>query len=185
MVILDPATPGCPVYQIKVADQFKALFDPRRPMSEATGAAMAEWAKGQGDAQKQKEAMDLARDMARGGSAEFTTWWQSDDGKVVRGDVKPIMDEIKAICAAADDLANQSEDDPFSGPSDSQRGENHNLDVEALIASFHAAKDTAELQLLNRSNRDEISGLSDEDRERVNLAYDEAFSRLTSKATPQ
>jgi hypothetical protein len=68
MVILDPSAPGCPVHQIKVADQFKGLFDPRRFMSEATGFAMAEWAKGQGGAHKQKETMDLAREKARGGT---------------------------------------------------------------------------------------------------------------------
>ena len=66
MVILDPSAPGCPVHQIKVADQFKGLFDPRKPMGEFTGHAMAEWASGQGGAQKQKEVMDLARDKARG-----------------------------------------------------------------------------------------------------------------------
>ena len=34
MMMLDPAAPGCPVHQIKCADQFRALFDPRRPMTE-------------------------------------------------------------------------------------------------------------------------------------------------------
>ena len=124
MVILDPSAPGCPVYQIKVADQFKSLFDPRRPMGEQTGAAMAEWAKGQGEAQKQKEVMDFAREKARGGKESFTAWWNSDDGKAARAVVRPIMDEITALCDAADRAAAQSDDDPFGeGPADSQRGE--------------------------------------------------------------
>lgn len=147
MVILDPVAPGCPVYQIKVADQFKTLFDPRRPMNEATGRAMADWAKEQGGAQKQKETMDLAREKARGGTEAFTAWWQSADGKAVRPIVKPIMDEIKAICARADEAANQSDDDPFGndgtlsednpaateGPADEQRGEQFADDMAARV----------------------------------------------------
>lgn len=113
MVILDPSAPGCPVHQIKVADQFKNLLDPRRPMSEATGAAMAEWAKGQGGAQAQKEVMDTAREKARGGTATFTAWWQSDEGKLARNIIRPIMAEIQEICAAADAEAALTDDDPF------------------------------------------------------------------------
>lgn len=124
MVILDPSAPGCPVYQIKVADQFKGLLDPRQPMSEATGEAMAEWAKGQGGAQRQKEIMDSARDVARSGSVKFKAWWASDDGKAARNIVRPIMEEIQTIAAEADRLAAQSDDEPFGeGPADEQRGE--------------------------------------------------------------
>jgi hypothetical protein len=126
MVILDPSAPGCPVYQIKVADQFKALFDPRKPMSEDTGHAMAEWAKGQGGAQKQKEVMDFAREKAREGTAAFTAWWQSDDGKAARPVVRPIMPEVQAICASADEAAARSDDEPFGeGRSDEQHGDQH------------------------------------------------------------
>lgn len=114
MVILDPSAPGCPVHQIKVADQFKNLFDPRRPMSEDTGFAMGEWAKGQGGAQQQKETMDFARDKAREGTQAFTDWWGSDKGKAARPTVRPIMDEIKILCATADEVATLSSDDePF------------------------------------------------------------------------
>lgn len=128
MVILDPVAPGCPVHQIKVADQFKSLLDPRRPMGEDTGHAMAEWAKGQGGAQKQKELMDFARDKARLGKAAFTEWWNSDEGKAARPTVRPIMDDITALCAEADRMASQSDDDPFGneGPADEQRGEAFN-----------------------------------------------------------
>ncbi len=127
MVILDPIAPGCPVYQIKVADQFKSLFDPRRPMSEDTGFAMAEWAKGQGGAQKQKETMDLAREKARGGKVAFNAWWATDEGKAARNVVRPILDELGAIVADADREAARSDDDPFGeGAADEQIGEAHN-----------------------------------------------------------
>lgn len=129
MVILDPSAPGCPVHQIKVADQFKGLFDPRRPMSEATGHAMAEWAKGQGGAQKQKETMDLAREKARGGKAAFMDWWNSEEGKTARAVVSPIMDEIKGLCDQADTQASQTDDNPFGDPS---APASHQLDEEEM-----------------------------------------------------
>lgn len=139
MIILDPVAPGCPVHQIKVADQFKGLFDPRRPMSEATGAAMADWAKGQGGAQKQKELMDLAREVARGGTEAFRQWWNSPEGKSSREVVKPIMDEIMRLCAAADEAAIRNEDDPFESPSDEQRSEQFNdLDADAMAERVRA-----------------------------------------------
>ncbi len=141
MVILDPSAPGCPVYQIKVADQFKGLFDPRKPMSEETGRAMGEWAKEQGGAQKQKETMDFAREKARAGTAAFTDWWNSEEGKAARPIVRPIMDEIQALCRVADEMAAVSDDVPFApndgtlsadnpaateGRSDDQHGERFN-----------------------------------------------------------
>ncbi|MEH3121209.1 MAG: hypothetical protein PGN16_04380 [Sphingomonas phyllosphaerae] len=124
MIILDPIAPGCPVHQIKVADQFKGLFDRRKPMSEETGAAMAEWAAGQGGANAQKETMDHAREQARAGTDAFTAWWNSDDGKAARPVVRPIMDEIKALCADADAAAAVSDDVPF-GRSDEDHGDQH------------------------------------------------------------
>lgn len=136
MIILDPVAPGCPVHQIKVSDQFKNLFDPRRPMGEMTGAAMAEWAKGEGEAQRQKEMMDFAREKARAGSDAFKTWWATDEGKAARPMLRPIMDEIQQIAADADKAAAQSDDDPFAneGPADEQRGEGFNGTDEDEIA---------------------------------------------------
>lgn len=154
MVILDPAAPGCPVYQIKVADQFKALFDPRRPMNEQTGRAMAEWAKEQGGAQRQKETMDLAREKARGGTEAFTAWWQSDEGKSARAVVKPIMDEIKAICARADEAASQSEDDPFTNPNETH-GERFTDDADPAV--WQSTAD--EIERLLSTDRDAAEAL--------------------------
>ena len=124
MVILDPSAPGCPVHQIKVADQFKGLFDPARPMGEHTGWAMAEWADSQAGAQRDKETMDAAREIARNGKAAFTAWWGTDEGKAARPVIRPIMDEITALCKAADDLAAISDDVPF-GRTDDQHGDQH------------------------------------------------------------
>ena len=115
MVILDPVAPGCPVHQIKVADQFKTLLDRRVPMGVETGRAMAEWAKGQGDAQAQKETLDEARAMARQGTEAFTKWFQANPEK--RATVRTIIDTLKEICTEADQLAMaEDRDDPFGLP---------------------------------------------------------------------
>lgn len=112
MAILSPDAPGCPVYQIKVADQFRAVFDASRPLSVETGRALAEWAKGQGDAQRQKELLDHARNQARQGSAAFRAWWGTLDAGS-RGIVKTIMDECKALASDADAAATASDEEPF------------------------------------------------------------------------
>jgi hypothetical protein len=117
MVILDPVAPGCPIHQIKVADQFKALLDPRRPMGVETGRAMAEWAKGQGDAQKQKDILDEARAEARKGTESFTAWWKAESTIPKRIVARTIMDDLKAACADADnEQAAAATDDPFGLP---------------------------------------------------------------------
>lgn len=114
MVILDPAAPGCPVHQIKMADQFKNFFDPNKPMTEATGRAMAEWAKGNGNAEKQKQTMDRARDYARQGVEAFTAWWNSEEGKQSRSTVRSIINELQDIARRADEASSTGlEDDPF------------------------------------------------------------------------
>jgi len=114
MVILDPSAPGCPVHQIKVADQFKGLLDSRRPMGVETGRAMAEWAKSQGSGQNDKAILDEARDAARGGKEAFTAWW--NDNKQSRALVKTILAECQDLAATADAAASEDEsDDPFAG----------------------------------------------------------------------
>lgn len=114
MVILDPSAPGCPVHQIKVADQFKGLLDARRPMGAETGRAMATWARGQGEAQGQKEKMDLAREKARGGTEAFRKWWNTDDGRAAWFAAKPILADLQAIAALADKEAAGDPGDPFA-----------------------------------------------------------------------
>lgn len=117
MIILDPVAPGCPVHQIKCADQFKGIFDPTRPITEETGRALAQWAKGQGSAQAQKKTMDRARDHARQGADAFTAWWQSEDGKKSRDAVRPIINELRDIAQKADAAANEVlDEDPFGTP---------------------------------------------------------------------
>ena len=116
MVILSPEAPGCPVYQVKVADQFKNLLNPRNPMSVETGRAMAEWAKGQGDAQKRKEVLDEARAEARKGKDAFTKWWSANKGEKqeIAG---AIIETLKELCDEADQRnTNVDADDPFGLP---------------------------------------------------------------------
>lgn len=113
MMILDPSAPGRPVYQIKCADQFKNLFDPQRPMTPMIGEKMAEWAKGGGSSAEEKALMDKAREIARGGKAAFTDWWQSDEGKNARSVLRPIVAELGEIAAKADANATADDDDPF------------------------------------------------------------------------
>lgn len=103
---------------------------------------MAEWAKGEGEAQRQKELMDLARDKARGGAEAFKKWWATDEGKAARQTLRPIMDEIQQIAADADRAADQSDEDPFGeGPADEQRGEAFN-DAEAEAMAQRAREET-------------------------------------------
>ena len=116
MVILDPEAPGCPVYQIKVADQFKGLLDPRKPMGIETGRAMAEWAKGQGDAQRQKELLDKARDEARKGKAAFTEFWNGPEGKENRALLRTVLEECQSLANAADADQQKNDSDPFEAP---------------------------------------------------------------------
>lgn len=114
MFILDPKAPGCPVHRIKCADQFKTLFDPSHPITEATGYRMAEWAAGGGNSAEDKAAMDRARIEARKGTAAFTAYWQSDAGRAARPVLKSILTELQGIAKEADEAAKDS-DDPFAG----------------------------------------------------------------------
>jgi hypothetical protein len=136
MVILDPAAPGCPVHQIKVADQFKGLLDPRHPMGVNTGRAMAEWARGQGDAQRQKEILDEARGKARQGKAAFTDWWKANPDK--RQVARAILDDLQAMAEAADHAAATEDDEPFGAAEVEGITE-----VEATLRAELAARDAA------------------------------------------
>lgn len=141
MVILDPSAPGCPVYQIKVADQFKALLDPRQPMNADTGRAMAQWAVDQGNGQRQKDLLDKARSEARGGKEAFSAFWKSLE-QADRQVVHRIMDECKRIAVEADSVGDMSEDDPFA-----QDGADDNrLSEEEMAAAEAAAREAAKAQ---------------------------------------
>jgi hypothetical protein len=75
---------------------------------------MAEWAKGQGDAQRQKEVLDEARAEARKGTEAFTAWWKANEGK--RAIAKTIVADLQAACAEADREAAADQADPFGLP---------------------------------------------------------------------
>lgn len=114
MMILDPAHPGCPVWQIKCADQFKPLFKSDLPLGVEVGRRMAEWAKGQGDTERHKKMLDEARAAARGGREAFAAWWKSI-GTDHRAVARTIIDELREIAEAAD-AAREDDDDPFGLP---------------------------------------------------------------------
>jgi hypothetical protein len=149
-IILDPSAPGCPVHQIKVADQFKGLLDPRSPMGVNTGRAMAEWANGQGDAQKQKAVLDSARAAARKGKSEFLTFYNSDQGKEHRPLILTIIEELKRTSEEADSRAAAADnDDPFTSgetsddmPSDEERAKAQ-AEAEAEIARLRREREEA------------------------------------------
>ena len=132
MVILDPAAPGCPVHQIKVADQFKGLLDPRQPMGVETGRKMAEWAQGQGEAQRQKEVLDVARAQARKGTQAYTEWFKANPDH--RAIARTITAELKEICSLADAAkAGESSDDPFAAFSDDEKPPSPHEDMKMKI----------------------------------------------------
>lgn len=114
MMILDPEHPGCPRFQIKVADQFKSLFAADKPITAAVGRAMAEWSKGRGSAQQEKELMDAARAEARGGTAAMRAFWSGLDAPK-RGILQTILSELQETAAKAD-AASREDDDPFAAP---------------------------------------------------------------------
>lgn len=113
MVILDPASKGCPVHQIKVADQFLSLLDPKKPMNADTGRAMAEWAMGRGEGRNQKAILDEVRAEARKGREAMSAWWK-DNGQH-RPLAATIMPELQQLAEEADQRAQQSiSDNPFA-----------------------------------------------------------------------
>ena len=141
MMMLDPAAPGCPVHQIKCADQFRALFDPRRPMGVETGRAMAAWAKGQGDAQAQKQLLDDARAAARQGRDAFTAFWNSDRGKEHRALLRSILDECQSLAREADAEARTDDTDPFGLPPLPEDHALSDADRERIAAEVRAETD--------------------------------------------
>lgn len=88
-------------------------------MGAETGRKMAEWAKGEGDAQAQKETLDLARAKAKQGKDAFATWWNSDEGKLARPVARTIMDELQTIASQAERDTVHNDDDPFAGSAES------------------------------------------------------------------
>lgn len=139
MVILDPSAPGCPVHRIKVADQFKGLLDPRQPMSERTGRAMAEWAMGGGNGRDQKAVLDAARSEARNGQDAMRAWWKTQD-EATRKLANTILPELQELAAEADKAAKDTaSDDPFGG----QDKTNHLAAFDAIIANLRSGAPAA------------------------------------------
>lgn len=101
MAILDPQHPGCPLYQIKVPDQFKAMLPRDRPLTEDTGRELARWSRDQTSATANKALMDSARLEAGRGTAAMAAWWKSRS-PAEQSILLPIRDELKATAQKAD-----------------------------------------------------------------------------------
>lgn len=135
MMMLDPEAPGCPVWQIKCADQFKALFDPRKPMGVETGRAMAEWARGQGDAQAQKERLDAFRAVARRGTEAIREHYKGLSA-ADRALFKTINAELQRTAERADrEAAADETDEPFAAGDDHPTQEQ----IDAALAAANEA----------------------------------------------
>lgn len=115
-VVLDPSAKGCPVHQIKMPDQFQAIFDPARPISEETGRQLAEWSMRRGNGAGQKKILDAARDAARRGKDALNQHWK-EASREDRSVIQMILDkELKHMAVRADEDAASSEgDDLFAG----------------------------------------------------------------------
>lgn len=148
MVILDPAAKGCPVHQIKVADQFKGLLDPSRPMGVDTGRAMAEWAMGKGEGRDQKLVLDQVRAEARKGRDAFSTWWKANADK--RALANTILPELQEIAEAAEERARQTiSDDPFANQPAAEDGPTPEQMAAAEAAALAAAAESNARELEN------------------------------------
>ena len=103
----------------------ESVFRDGQPITVETGRMLAEWARGDvgrryGSAQPSSQAagngtdpLDEARAVARKGTKAFQDWWNgAGKTEATRAAVKPHMDEIKAIAAAAD-ANGQDDEDPF------------------------------------------------------------------------
>jgi len=140
MMILDPSRPGCPVYKVKCADQFRALFDENKTMTEDTGFAMAEWARGGGNSAAEKAIMDKARTVASEGTAAFTAFWKSEEGVRNRNLLKLVLSDCQTIAEAADAAqAAQEVEDPFGLPPISNPPTG--AEIEAQVRAELAARD--------------------------------------------
>lgn len=129
-IILDPSAPGCPVHQVKVPDQFKALFDPRRPMSEETGRALAEWSMRRGNGAAEKKLLDEARAAARKGRDDLQALWagmSKEDRSVVHtimeSELRPLAIQADEQKVAGDDNLFPDDDDRTPTPEEIERAE--------------------------------------------------------------
>lgn len=107
--------PGVPI-PIKLQEQHRPAFPDGQPVTEGSGAALAEWANG-GSAPQSRgnpiaDSYELAEAAAQGGHASFTAWWNGP-GKQHRAAVKSRMDDLQAIVEAVEAGNAPDDEDPF------------------------------------------------------------------------
>src|SRR5262245_12468087 len=104
--------PGVP-NPIKLEEQHRPLFPLDKPISEDTGKALAKWAAGGAPVDHAIETLRReAEEAAEGGTAVLEAMWRRL-GKPQQIALKPYMDNIKSIAAAAD-----AENKPLFEPED-------------------------------------------------------------------
>ncbi len=100
--ILTPTAPGLPI-PIKLQEQHRAAVPLDRPLSEETGRALAEWARGGAPApQPSQDALIVAGDTAaKGGTGPLGEWWSN----LASGERKALgADRIAAWKASAGEV---------------------------------------------------------------------------------
>ncbi|MGB2203442.1 MAG: hypothetical protein ACPH5G_19075, partial [Pseudooceanicola atlanticus] len=123
----------------------KGLLDPRQPMGEATGRAMAEWAQGQGNAQAQKATLDEARAEARKGKDALQAFYKGRDDAGKRL-VNTIIEELKRLAIEADEAKTAGDEIDFDqsskepdGPDDDMTPEQR-AEMERAEAEFRSQR---------------------------------------------
>lgn len=110
-IMLDPSSPGAPVWQMKVPDQLKGLFLKNRPMDEELGRELVRWSRGESRGIVEKRILDAARAAARQGTAALAAHWsglpKSADGPdrvLVKGILENLQREAREVDSQDDDL---------------------------------------------------------------------------------
>jgi ABC-type dipeptide/oligopeptide/nickel transport system ATPase subunit len=108
--LLMPRSNGVPTWasdnpgekaMMKLPEQFKTMFARSEALNEATGKALAEWARGNEPGDAADTLLETAFAVARGGSEAFRQHWLRLDN-VARATLTRHMDAIKATATAAD-----------------------------------------------------------------------------------
>lgn len=177
MAILDHEHPGCPRYQIKVADQFKRLFRADLPLTRDIGREMAEWSRGRGSALEEKAMLDAARTAARGGKDSLQKHWSALT-QAQRDIVRTIMDDLKKTAIEADERAAQS--DNLFAESGGETAATSQIDFDRIARAIRSEIDRADpaaLDEVRKTYAEELAAL----REAKPKAHTELVERMAER----
>lgn len=136
-LLLTPDRPGVPI-PLKLQAQHMHAFPEGRQISESTGAALAEWAKGGAPGATGRDYAAEAQAKAREGTEAFRAWWPTlPSGERAR--LKPRLSEFQRIAeSAASDKAGVSS---LSPPASEGSEVHRRPDLSALLADLTATGD--------------------------------------------